>query len=728
MVPVNQNLDGANFFAPSLNNNEAISFQPRNVTGALGLPLLIIGVGKFGELVLKEFKEFTRYHRSGFSWSPERMARFAIVQGNEIYEEVDDLTRISFDRFPDVAWGMYQFLRTSDKARCVITANLSDRDSFKLVENMLGDICLWNSQGSITPPELLLCANQQNNLGPQSARVRQISIWQEYGRQLEHNPENVQMVSRAFFVSQEPTEDFTIKKMALSLFTLYHEDQPLALQLQGSKNIAVNFKAIDVPFKELIELQAIALTRKLLLGDDNFFNLEPRSLETVNELARNPDVLNKWQLLKQMSDLDAARLLNQFLNEKNLTSKWPKLYLLSAWLIQKGYNQFNSLINFIKNSNSHAIQLSNITEKQRTEIADELKNDTNHPLLRWSSQNPDEDALSFLGDFFPDQQLNDIQARIGSRCGFVMRESDLKPFIFFIPLPFDGNDRINDHLYLSDGENSQSVEQLFFDCYSDIKYLLEEKFVQNQSSINAKFLFIDKDTSAFLMDVPELIPGRTQDSWALISHSTLNMSDASNQLRAAHADAGRISEPGLAILTSIEPDVHFLNFPSPNGYLSKDTDDERLKNAVDLEKSLNGKVLHEFSTSILRYLGNTRAVRLFFEAYRKGLITFDVDKGWQVKFLAQTFYDRNIRQNPPYDKNIESLVYIFKQFCLDGHSLPMFNSFFQDNFVNLLDQLETEMMNLEPIPEIDKWFENKCLNTQGESADICFLYKKINRI
>lgn len=725
MCPLNHNLDGAIFFAPSLSNIEAVRLQQRNVTDSFGFPLLIIGIGQLGESVTKEFKKFTKYHRSGFSWSSEKLARFSVVQGSDVYEEIGDLTRISLDRFADVAWSMQQFLRGSPSSRCVLIADLSDKAVFKLVEHTLGLMYSWDGPSTLTPPDLLLSVDKTNNLGTQSARVRLISIWQDLGCQLEDDQKEAQMVSRAFFVSQESSEKNTIMKMVLSLFSLYHADQPLALQLQNRNNVAVNFKAIHVPFKELIELQSIELTRKLFLGDNYYFKLQPLSDGTVKNLARDPDVLGKWKQISHKPDLDAPRLLLQFLNDSNLAKKWHKLYLLSGWLFNKGYNQFSRLNSFVENSNSQALKLTEIAEQEISRLFDEMKKDTIDPFLRWSSKNPERDAQLLLNGFFPEQQLVEIQARIGSRCGFVMRQSDLQPFIYYFPLLFDGTDLLDDHLYLSD---DASIGQLFFDCYSDIKYLLEEKFIQNQANINAKFLTIDKDTSGFLMDVPELIPGRTQDSWALISHVTLDMSNAFKQLKSAYAEVGKISEPGLAILASIEPDVHFLNFPSFQGYLSGDTDDKRLKNAVDLEKNLFGNVLHEFSTSILRYLGNIRAVRLFFEAYRKGLITFDVNKGWQVKFLAQAFYDRNIRQNPPYDKNIESLVYVFKQFCLDGHSIPMFNNFFQVNFANLLHQLETEMMNLEPIPEIDRWFENKCLNAQGESADICFLYKKINRI
>lgn len=720
MCPLNHNLDGANFFAPSLSNIKAVRFRQRNVTEIIGFPLLIIGIGQLGESVTKEFKTFTKYHRSGFSWSSEKLARFSVVQGSDVYKEIEDLTRISIDRFADVAWNMRLFLQTSPLSRCVLIADLSDKAVFKLVEDTLGLMYSWDGPGTLTPPDLLLSADNTQNLGAQSARVRLISIWQDLGRQLEHDPKEAQMVSRAFFVSQESSEKSTVMKMVLSLFSLYHADQPLALELSNRKNIAVNFKAIHVPFKELIELQSLELTRKLFLGDNNYFKLEPLFDGTVKNLARDPDVLEKWKQISHEPDLDAPRLLLQFLNDSNLAKKWHKLYLLSGWLFNKGYNQFSRLNSFVENSNSHALKLTEIAEQEISRLFDEMKKDTIDPFLRWSSKNPERDAQLFLNGFFPEQQMVEIQARIGSRCGFVMRQSDLQPFIYYFPLLFDGTDLLDDHLYLSD---NTSIEQLFFDCYSDIKYLLEEKFIQNQANINAKFLTIDKDISGFLMDVPELIPGRINDSWALISHSTLDISKASNQLKAAYDKGSRISEPGLAILISIEPDVHFSNFPSSKGYLSRDTDDKRLKNAVDLEKNIFGQNRHELSPSILRYLSNIRTVRVFFEAYRKGLITFDLDCGWQIKFLEKAYYQN--KWDSLYGKTIESLVYVFKQFCLDGHSKSMLSP---ENFEGLLRQLETEMMSLEPIHKIDQWFEEGSHNAKGESADICFLYKKINRI
>lgn len=720
MCPLNHNLDGANFFAPSLSNIKAVRFRQPNITDAIGFPLLIIGIGLFGESVTNEFKTFTKYHRSGFSWSSEKLARFSFVQGSDVYEEIGDLTRISIDRFADVAWNMRQFLQTSPLSRCVLIADLSDKAVFKLVEHTLGLMYSWDGQATMTPPDLLLSVDKNNNLGAQSARVRLISIWQDLGRHLEDDQNEAQMVSRAFFVSQESSEKNTIMKMVLSLFSLYHADQPLALELPNRKNVAVNFKAIHVPFKELIKLQSVELTRKLFLGDNNYFKLEPISDGTLKNLARDPDVLEKWKQISHKPDLDAPRQLLQYLNDRNLAKKWHKLYLLSGWLINKGYNQFSRLNSFVENSNNQSLKLAEIAEQEKSKLFDELKKDAIDPFLRWSSKNPERDSQLFLSVFFPDQQLVEIQARIGSRCGFVMRQSDLQPFIYYIPLRFEGADLSDDHLYLSD---EASIEQLFFDCYSDIKYLLEEKFIQNQANINAKFLTIDQDTSGFLMDVPELIPGRINDSWALISHKTLDMSQASKQLTAAYSKNCRIPEPGLAMLISIEPDVHFSNFPSSKGYLSGDTDDKRLKNAVDLEKNLFGKDLYELSPTILRYLSNIRTVSVFFEAFRKGLITFNVNKGWQIKFLEEAYYEKNVK--PPYPKTIESLVYVFKEFCLDGHSKSMLSP---DIFEGLLRQLKTEMMSLEPIHKIDQWFEEGSHNAKGESADICFLYKKINRI
>lgn len=719
------NLAGAKIFAPTIGNLNSYSTSPLNNTGKDGTPLVLIGVGQFGESVIKKFREFTRFHRSGFSWAADHMSCYSIPFEDDTYEDHDGLTRISANRFSEVCWSIRTFLSTDGLSKCILIADLSATEGFADIEKLLNVFNTAQLDGFQIIPDLLLSVDMGGNLGHQSARVRHISIWQEYGPQIVGENKQGPLVSRAFFFSKEELEDNTLQKAALGLYCLYHSTQPF-YKIEGfreAKNLAVNIRAFDFPYKELIDLQAVRISRKVLIGNESLFGPEPEPHGLVSVIAQQAEVISKWNEISENNYKEALSVFTNLLNSKGLECRWLKINLLSDWCVQKGNRRFSSLKSFSGDSNNRFKHINEVLDNKEKEILSLLEEKSGDPFLRWESHPNTEGAASeLLNIFFPDEKQKNIQAEIAQRCGFAILDStpSVDPKAFYIPLSSSGTDGFQQYFYSTENTAMESLIRLCNDCLSDVRQLLELSLTQTPITFNSKFMHFGKTMCDFLLGVEELIAGRTSDVLCLISGNNVYLNSAPQRIKDAYNQVRHIQESGLAAMFLIERDVNFSVFPSTGAYHKSESKDTRLQCALDYEKHWDGTFLQILSPSTVLYLRNRRAVEVLFQALRRDMISFDLNSGWFFSDFRDIgcFYDSNRRARPPYLKTLTSLIFAFRQFWL----LPEID--------NYLPQLENEIGMNEPKSYVDDWIlNNKSEPLKNvEIQDFRFLYKRINNI
>lgn len=732
MFQQNQNRTGARFLAPDhLSQVEARTILPPNVMELNANPLMLFAVGELAELALDAFKDFTRYHRTGFSWHNERMARYSIVSGaNAIREKRDEVgvtTEITVDNLKSELWRRQAFLAQND-ASTVILADLSDQESFNLLESMMRQISREQDVRFLADLLLFVNKTERNLAGAQAARMRQISVWQEAGRHFSGNFQSRTLVSRAHYITKENLDKNTLQKMVLAIFSLYHSSRPLntdaLYQIRNQKNVALNFRSIQIPFKELIDLKAIKLTEGILFARDFLFTKGNLSTEEIERLKKDKNFKSDF-INFNGGITEAEEDLKQRLNEADSPNRWEKLAItINFYMNQRNIN-LRPFMDYLIKSKDWVENISTKIEEKRKITNDSLSDKQNGNVMRWSPTDIEAETELITMDLFTEDQLKSSSETIFKRLGFAIKNG--QPYIVYLPL--NGNaDNLVKHFYSGSDVTVKRLDKLVDAIFEDIQRELEAIAERNLRNLNARFLRVDNNTERYFDDIEDFFPEQRTSVRVIISHQDLNLEQSSNRLKTDFNRTGHVSEPGLAIFSLIEPKVNYLNFPTNSGYRDRDTNDERLKNALSYEQNWDGRTQHKFCSSTLLYLRNKKAVDLFFKAVRHNVINYDKETKWSL----QNGGSEDVKLNQENDFGLienqtETLWKAFKFFCLNGYDgQNPYSPFAPSNFEELLNELERQVNEKQADETIDKVLGKKFQNSTGELADIWFLYKKIN--
>ncbi len=726
-----RNAEGGAILAPPWNidlNENAFAWRQ---DPAHNIPLLLIGVGRFGEAVLKRFRHLAKFHRSGFSWASDQILGLIIVPDQQNLYELDGFfVKVSLDYLDQVEKLLYKFINGRN-VRCGIISDINDEDFFSVVEELLLFLDS-NYHGRNLETDLITkYSSNRITIRRQSARLRAISVWQQQGRySLEHDRDSA-LVNRVFYISPEATEEETLDKAALSLYTIFHSRRFVMAFLEGhqqkDKNLIINLRAIETPFDELIKYEALRLLEELLFDEQVLFSRTKNLNEQV--LSSRDDVLGFYREATKHNFGHAKTIISEYLINSRDEQKWEKAALVTNWCGRADTQNYQELDRFIRKNNVIGTEIDEHLENAKDKIRALLVNRSENSVLRWHYLNAIDGAIESMNrPLFSDDQLDAIKNEFSQTIGYVVDDGQI-PFLLWNPTGNQENVRI-------DLESLQPLIEDFVDVFRKlIQEKLESVLIRNLDAGLPLTLTIDNSACDFLVNIPEAISGRKDErSFFLVSEQF----NPANRLHRIHnLELINTSESGLALTVLLESVGSYRNHPGYTDYRRSDIEHRSLKNAYNFERDFFGWD-HEFSTRTLLCLINLRATELFFKALATGIIRKDLhDNNWYLLFPD----DERIPlfgNEAQRDKTVLSSLYdAYRFFCIEGidHKNAGSQRFNRMMYEKTLDKieglLETKEQNRGVWDEIARQAESsqeQLLDARREQEDLIYLYKRINNV
>lgn len=665
-------------------------------------PLIIIGIGDYGESLLLKFRAFTKFYRSGFSWSQDSLLGMIISETPNTRQIERSFLKISLDRNEDIQHLVSKFLNHGNP-RCVIALDLTNRGSLSIAKELLFLLDEIRDQRNIYfPVEIIASVDEnltQGQLGNQSARIRTLSIWQQQGR---HRPESrrdrdTALLDNVFLLKKYPNLDVTINKSILSLYCLFHSTRPLNellnQEIHLNKMFAIDLRAIYIPYQKLVEYQAIELTKSILFDKEGLFLRNNINFnKTVEQLQKDPEVIQTYHRLNRTPDQKKKIFLRNLMNSPNDPYKWEKAHLLAHWF------GFGTIKDFSKRIGNISPLLFNELEDRTRSVLNLLNQMNQDPVLRSTVAGNVNEIQEALAPLFSKAQIKEIK-------------QDVLQWLF--RLLFETNDL--------------QVERFLDKLISYVYSRLESTCILNLQTPQFKMV-INHDAARYLEQIPDAIPGRENNHKIFLASPNYVPNDIFNPL--AGLQDKPIAEPGLALVVLVESGVDHKSYPTNTLYQNEHIEDIRMRNAFALERNWAGQLVYEFSPKTLLYMGNKQAVELFFKALIVRVIEYDFfQRVWYIK----DFYkgnDKLLLGSPEMNFTLESLLEAFQNFTLDRIQdivgcQPFFNiEKAHEQFLNQLEQYLAQQ-DREPLP-VDRLpgqaHELQIAKQTAEQRDFIYLY------
>lgn len=696
-------------------------------------PLLVIGVGDFGESLLVRFRAFTKFHRSGFCWSKNDLFGLIVPSNPEVCKQDGTFFKYSMNKIRDLR-DLADFLRNGNP-KCVVAFDVSEQTSYDIVIELLTYLDdLRDLRNGYFPVDLVALVNEGKDEGLQSARIRTISLWQQNGRHNLENTRQITLIDNAYLVKQEINSEETINKSVLCLFSLYYSGQPMGQLFQVTstnwKIFAVNIRAIYVPYDRLVQYKTIKLAREILYESKIQLPVNKQLLDTayLNSVRGEQEFANSWHSFNKSTCNEKVTHLTKIINSQNEFQKWEKMYLFSLW----SGEYFKEINGFIKKVPDCQEVITKKLDDYEHEALQSLTGIRNNSVMRWVVDGDvRSQADSIVSSFVTEGQIDSIKREITKRISFEIESgSNGQPKFSLICEPGKAQPR-----FWIDG-NSTHKDYISFlnNLLSLIARQLETALVQYLNGTPNSSLIINDTAAEFLTGIPEAIPGNENDKKIFFS-SEIYRQTGSLDHRLKNLQQGKIQESGLALAVLVESDVNYKSFPNHILYLKNNIEDKRLRSVFDLERKWDNTLLHEFSPKTLLYMGNYRAVKLFSHAVIAGLIKFDLTKGgWVAEGLAE-MGPVKLGDNKRQESNLTSLLQAFRYFTLDGIvNVLGFTPFSNpEQHSKFLDRLETELTKSNHALLPENWIDTLPTETQYvlnqqqrvEQADLVYLFKSI---
>lgn len=660
-------------------------------------PLIIIGIGDYGESLLLKFKAFTKFYRSGFSWSQDSLLSLIISETPNTYQIERSFLKISLDRDEDIQRVVNRFL-IQGNYRCVIALDLTNRGTFSIARDLLFLLDEIRAQRSIDfPVEIIASVDKnltQGQLGYQSARIRTLSIWQQQGRHRPGRRREIALLDNAFLLKKDVNYEVTINKSVLGLYSICHSTrhlhQLINQRFQGNKTFAIDLRAVFVPYQKLIEYKAIELTKSILFDEENLFSQNDRQFDdVVGQLVKDLEVIQTYHRLNRTPDQEKKIFLRNLMNSPNDPYKWEKAHLLAHWF------RFGIIKDFAKRIGNISPLLFNELGDRTRSVLNLLNQMNQDPVLRSTVAGNVNEIQVALAPLFSKTQIDDIKKDVLGRLSFETNE-------FEAWLSFDHNedDRQNPCRIMFNSNDGQ-VEGFLDKLISYVYSRLESTCILSLQTPLFNMV-INHDAARYLEQIPDAIPGIENNHKIYLSSPNYIPQEIYNPL--IGLQRGSIAEPGLALVVLVESGVDHKSYPTNTLYQAQHIEDERMHNSYSLERNWAGQLVYEFSPKTLVYMANLRAVKLFFEALILGAVEYDI---YQEAWFISGFHPANEKirlanQDVDVNDSLESLVNAFQYFTLDGiaHEFGTHPFSTIERHANSLNLLEKYLAQLdrEPLP------------------------------
>lgn len=654
-------------------------------------PLLIIGIGAYGKEVLTGFREFTRFHRSGFCWTEDKLMGLIITDDQGVANTDPFYFWRSIGQLESIEHLISAFFGGAHGANpsCVIVFDIKEDASFSNVKTLLASLQTISRQMNNLVTVSLMVRVYGNDLlvaKKQSARIRTFSLWQQNGRHQFGETNSTSLINHVFMLKQE--DDQQAKKSVLCLYSLFHSGRPLQEMFQNpmpqnARMLAMDLRAVKVPYVALHRYTALKLSADILR---RWFHVNQLTQSEQGRIAKDANVLGEYRNIQAAKDDRKWQLLANILNSLDET-KWYKVALYAHWL---GLN-YHGISKFFNQIISLNLLTGKVYGDYMGQVLKALTQNAQDSVIRSliEGNNVEAEIQALSAQYYAPDQMAILTEEIESMMTFRLGMANEPPcFTFTINNPrtvysFSANSNDEELKRFLDG----------FLSYVDLRLeILLTNYLDRQPE---DYLNITPAMEGFLATIPDAVPGLENNLKIYVA--SLQTEQGRNRFgMLAPLQFRAITKSGLAIVALGESHVDYKSYPRAVVYQQQNIDDLRLRNIFQLEpRDWRGNVIHEFQTRTIFYLHNLRSVELFFKALRACVLVYDVERQtWLIS--ANEVANNPILLGRTMDQpegSFASLLLPFRNFTLDGILPPGYDPMASNQYPETLNRLEAYLNN-----------------------------------
>lgn len=699
---------------------------------------IIVGIGKFGDEVLKGFRDFNTVYRSGFNW--EKGKTQLISLGNT------ESSGIILVNNPDELRTVLTQIGTNppDVLRCILIADVTEAENQSVVSDIVR-----NSYDLQTRNSKYLDWHLLLNIAPtgsitsrrkQSVFLREIDFWSLTGY---HTPRPgldrlAGLINSAIILNEatgsenEATaSDTAIKQAVLSLYSMFYKQSvPDAQKILGAVNprdakkvLGVRLRALGTPWLDLVNFFAIRLAIEWLVDGRGVFPAYKLTQELVNKTPHD-----------DLRHTPVEVFLQRISEKINSCEDFSWVSAYNSIFSKLGKGSLGQILGFFDGINTYPHQLNEHLDTRLAQVQEKLREATQDTVFRWNI--PEVQAINqanaFYQDYFPSLEKKNIFSEINSHvkihCELGTDGLILLPLCVpsIVPTTYDYH-----QFAFPFPERLASFADALIKLFNDqikVRYESLPALPPIDTSYNPAFF-----------DDLQGVSGKFTDRKHFVFSSERTWPTGRNYCfpKTIKADILGIEEPDLIVGMIQDVGLNYQDFPVSNNYMSREGlhFDPHLKNAAFFESRDDfddQEVKAPFCREIVMTCYDRNLVILFWKAFDRGIVFWKENKGWVID-LGNSLekLTENVKDEfQILHKSADSLWDAFENFTVRKRAnLPSYesvNPFGDQSFRTTITSLKNEIVVRQRIPEVVQWLSNEVRNKAPDEpkySDMLRLFK-----
>lgn len=712
-----------------------IGYPPRPNVAAQNI---IVGIGEFGDQVLKGFWDVNTVYRSGFNWENGKTQLISLNSRRELNTESPQVVEVND---PEELRAILSQIGTSpsDISRCIMIADVSEEENQNIVsEIVINSYNLQTINSNYLNWYLLLNiapAGYITSRRKQSIFVRELDFWLSTGF---HTPypsrqsnRQDKLINSVVILSEDAGSDTAIRQTVLCLYSMFYKqnvpDAQKNLSAGNAKDtkkvFGVRLRALGTPWLDLVNYFAVRLASDWLLSGSGVFPAYKLTQELVNKTPYD-------HMPTAPLDIFLQRIQEKINSHEDFS--WVSAYL--SIYRKLGESKLGHISRFFDGNGTYFHQLKEHLDARLTQVQEKLRNATQDVVLRWNI--PIDHSIgkadAFYRDYFSgfdiENIFNEINSHVKIHCEIRNDGLILLPLCVpsIVPTTYD----YHQFVFSFPEKIEQFVDALIklFEDQVKLKYEMLPRLPPIDITYNANYFD----------DIQGIIGGNAETKH-LVYSSNRNWQSGRNYCfpRSIVADLVQIEEPDLIIGMIQDIGMDYKDFPAPNSYISLEDlhFDPHLKNAAFFE-SLDDFNDHDDKVPLCREIVMTcydrNLVVLFWKAFDRGIIFWKENEGWvfELDNIREKLSENVSNSLNVIHKSADSLWIAFENFTVNKRAnlrtSETVSPFGDQSFKQTIDSIKMAITVRPIIRENGQWLKSVVSNNEPNEpkySDLLRLYK-----